>query len=871
MNHILRAAMFNALLLAGASIVLPDQVQAQPATLSYQVRAGDLDAALKQFASQSRIQLIYDAPLVEGRRSPGLTGSYRPEEALRQLLHGQGLSWEFVDDATVVIRKSQPAAAQETHPSASTRTQPAPRAEPAITDMQSMTVTGTRIRGGQSPSPVITIGAENIREEGFADLGEVIRSISQNFSGGQNPGVLSAIGSGSVYNQNATGGSSLNLRGIGADATLTLLNGRRLAYGGFGQAVDISAIPLEAVERIEVVADGASAIYGSDAVAGVGNVILKRDFEGLALGVRYGGTTDGGLDTREYSVTAGASWTSGGLIATYKHAAVDPIRSDQRPYTEHMNRPFVIYPGNGLHSSLVSVHQSLGDRVELRLDALRTERDQKVYYQNFTSSWYENRGETTTSMVAPSVEFLLPAGWSVLLGGAWGKDDKLGRSWMVTAATGQSQFAASSCYCNESLSYEVGVEGPLFALGGGEARLAMGAGYRTSEFINENLLTGSRVIGDEGSRFAYAEMNLPLAGSGPDDAAEQRFTLTAAVRGEDYDSFGRVTTPKFGLIYGPSADVTLKASWGKSFKAPLLGERHGYRYAYLLPPSMVGGSGYPDGAAILMSWGGNPDLNPERARTVTASLVFHPEALPGLEAELTWFDIDYSERVVQPLTAVGQILSNPVLGQFVDYSPTPEKQAELIATYSYRFFNQTGASYDPSSVVAIARGEYINAMRQKIKGVDLSGSYRFDLDNGRLLIRGSASWLNSSQQNSAGHGAFDLAGRIFYPAKVNGRAGAVWTRDGFALSAFANYAQGVTDHLASRKTASFTTLDATLRYMLDEGGRAWSGLEFALSAQNLFNRAPPLYTPAVITDIPYDSTNYSAIGRFVSVSISKYW
>src|SRR3546814_4884671 len=93
-----------------------------------------------------------------------------------------------------------------------------------------ITVTGTRIRGGTSPSPVIKIGSERIQEEGFTDLGEVIRSVPQNFAGGQNPGVSSGGFSGAgIANQNVTGGSSLNLRGLGPDATLTLLNGRRMA------------------------------------------------------------------------------------------------------------------------------------------------------------------------------------------------------------------------------------------------------------------------------------------------------------------------------------------------------------------------------------------------------------------------------------------------------------------------------------------------------------------------------------------------------------------------------------------------------------------------------------------------------------------
>src|SRR5690606_41548850 len=119
--------------------------------------------------------------------------------------------------------------------------------------------------------------------------------------------------------------SSLNLRGLGPDATLTLLNGRRMAYGGFSQAVDISAIPVEAVERIEIVPDGASAIYGSDAVGGVGNVILKREYAGVAAGVRYGRASGGGQATREYTLTAGATWSGGGLIATHKDLSADPI------------------------------------------------------------------------------------------------------------------------------------------------------------------------------------------------------------------------------------------------------------------------------------------------------------------------------------------------------------------------------------------------------------------------------------------------------------------------------------------------------------------------------------------------------------------
>ena len=227
------------------------------------------------------------------------------------------MAQDTTKDTTAQGRAPVTDAPAKTHPKKPTSTS----TTPAATDLQAVTVTGTRIRGGGTPSPVITIGSEQIQQEGFTDLGEVIRSVPQNFSGGQNPGVIGAASG--VGNQNLTGGSALNLRGLGADASLTLLNGHRLAYDGFTQAVDISAIPVEAVERLEIIPDGASAIYGSDAVGGVANVILKPDYDGVALGARYGGATDGGLATREYTATAGTTWASGGLIATLKDVDVD--------------------------------------------------------------------------------------------------------------------------------------------------------------------------------------------------------------------------------------------------------------------------------------------------------------------------------------------------------------------------------------------------------------------------------------------------------------------------------------------------------------------------------------------------------------------
>lgn len=830
--------------------------------------AGTLAAALDALGTQSGLRLDYPLELVAGRQARAVRGHMTLHDALGRLLQGTGLAYRQANDTTIVIQRAQEP--RPGHRTASAAPATTPPAAPEVSNLATITVTGTRIRGGITPSPVITIDSEQIQEEGFTDLGEVIRSIPQNFNGGQNPGVIGAAGG--IGNQNFTGGSALNLRGLGPDATLTLLNGRRLAYDGFNQALDINAIPVEAVERLEVVPDGASAIYGSDAVGGVANVILKPDYDGVALGARYGGAIEGGLATREYTLTGGTQWSSGGLIATYKDTSTNPLYTRQRSYTKYLIDPYTIYDGSDLRNGLVSVHQSMGDVAELRLDALKTERDVTRYAPAQTDAYYHYTPATSIELISPSIEFFLRNDWSITLGGTYGKDDTAYESHLVSST--ESSLVSRSCYCNESRSWEIGAEGPLFPVGKGEARLAVGVGSRKNEFrfVPKASSTGSSYGDDERAGFAYAELDVPFVSPVSGIAGVHRLEFNAAMRGEDYDSFGRVTTPKLGVIYDPTADVTFKASWGKSFKAPTLLQRYESKDAYLFSASTVGGTGYPSDATALTSYGGNADLHAERARTWSASLALHPETLSGLDAELTWFNIDYTDRVVVPLN-FQQALSNPAYAGFVDRSPTPEQIQELLAVYDNAFYNFSGAAYDPSKVVAIIHDQFMNAARQRIKGFDLSGSYRFDLGDGQLTVRGSASWLDSAQTTSAGQSEQTLAGTVFNPARLKGRVGTVWTSGGFSASGFVNYTGGVTNRFApvTEKTASFTTLDTTINYDLGERASAFSGLTFGLSVQNLLDRAPPLYTAAVATYVPYDATNYSAIGRFVSVSVSKHW
>ena len=277
-------------------------------------------------------------------------------------------------------------------------------------------VTGSRIKGAVTASPKITITAVQIKEEGKTDLGQVIRDIPENFSGGQNPGVLSSTGGTNRDNYNANGGSAFNLRGLGPGATLTLLNGKRLNYSADINAVDISAIPLAAVDHIDVVTDGASAIYGSDAVAGVANVILRRDYDGLTAAVRGGTTTRGGATEYQVSLTGGTTWQSGGFLLAYDRGHSNAILARDRKYVTGLDDPTSLFPEAAHDSILFSGHQRLGSAVTFSLDALYNRRENEEL-QSSGGINFQFGNKTRGFSISPELEIDIAGGWTARLAG----------------------------------------------------------------------------------------------------------------------------------------------------------------------------------------------------------------------------------------------------------------------------------------------------------------------------------------------------------------------------------------------------------------------------------------------------------------------
>lgn len=170
--------------------------------------------------------------------------------------------------------------------------------------LDAVTVTGTNLRGVDlaEAQPVTIIDADQIRQTGATSVGELLRTLSESGGG---TGNFSTANSGTLQADAPAGSAGASLRGLGTASTLTLINGRRVAVASFANGsenfVDLNAIPMAAIERIEVLAAGATAIYGADAVAGVINVVLRTSFEGTRVSASYGDST---RDTDEARMNA---------------------------------------------------------------------------------------------------------------------------------------------------------------------------------------------------------------------------------------------------------------------------------------------------------------------------------------------------------------------------------------------------------------------------------------------------------------------------------------------------------------------------------------------------------------------------------------
>lgn len=843
---------------AVACLAMPTPALSQAgATRQYDLPAQPLGTTLTAIARISGQAVMVDTALVAGRRAPRVRGRFDTAAILSRVLAGSGLRAELVGGG-FVIKATEVSQAE---------------LEPDLGDMSDIVVTGSRIRGAPVASTLIVRTAETMRNEGQATLAETIRTIPQNFGGGQNPGIGANVPAASGVNVGS--GSSLNLRGLGSDATLTLLNGRRLAYSASRQSVDVSAIPAIAVERIEIVADGASALYGSDAIAGVADIKLRRDAQGLTTTARLGASTDGGNFEQLYGAVTGGRWNGGGLMLAYEFARSTVIRAADRDYARDRVPGLDLYPALKRHSAVLSGHHALAQNLELSLDVLYNSRHSFSQIPLTAAGVSparraEQPSNSSTRAIAPSLRWS-PGAWRLELAGSAGRD-KVHYSTNQFTGT-QATSRTFGCYCNDARAIELAADGPLLTMPAGLVKLAMGVGYRDNRLVSLRGDNASQnVDAHQDSRYVYAEASVPLAGPAQAIPAVHRLDASVALRHEDYTGIDAVTTPRLGLIYAPTPDIDVKASWGRSFRAPTLLQRYQPLVVAALPATVFGGTGLPAAASVLLLSGGRNSLQPERARSWSTTLGFHPRAVSGLRIEISYFETLYRDRIVSPVTFIARALVDPIYAGQVLRSPDVAT-LEALRLGAGQFLNATGRPYDPANIVAIVDNANLNAGRQHVKGLDMLASLDRDIGAGRLTASASAGYLESDQQLTPAQAVVDLAGAIFNPPHFRGRATLGWSQAGLTITGALSRVGGVEDRrtAVARRIDGLTQADLTLRYRTGGGPEWWRNLDLVLTAQNILNAKPSPIATTLPYDTPYDSTNYTPFGRVLAISASKSW
>ena len=196
--------------------------------------------------------------------------------------------------------------------------------------LDNIIVTGSRIErtSATTATPTTAVDAEQIGQTGELNLGEILKEV---------PALTAGIDSQSVglltFTPETVGVNQANLRGLGTDRTLVLVNGRRHVGSSPGSAaVDMNAIPTAMVERVDVITGGASAVYGADAVTGVINVILKEDFEGLEASAQYGMSERRDAEQLAFNVVAGSNFDNdkGNVYASFSYHDEEGIRGNDR-------------------------------------------------------------------------------------------------------------------------------------------------------------------------------------------------------------------------------------------------------------------------------------------------------------------------------------------------------------------------------------------------------------------------------------------------------------------------------------------------------------------------------------------------------------
>lgn len=857
----------------------------------------------------------------------------------------------------------------------------------AESGVQEIVVTGTRLRhSGPVGSTLIDVDQTQLLQAGANSVANALRTLPQV----NNLGVTEGARSGTGGAGNIVYGNSINLRGLSPFATLTLLDGHRVPPSGTtGSTVDPDSFPSILLQRVDVVADGASATYGSDAIAGVVNFIMRRNVEGIEASGRYG--TANHYEENRLSAALGHSWGSGQISVGVEQSYHSSLNGQHRSFFEsnqtsqggsnyaslQCNPGTITVAGTNYAiprggatpataGSLIpgtanfcdpakfqdilprvrhvdaafTLDQQLGDRVSLFADGVYAKRT--FQFRSSASTGPLQVPASNAFFVAPpgtspTVEtvnysfandmgpYSYDVGSSINVQGTLGFKVDLSHDWVLqldgTAgrdsdyvydpphALVNGNLAAALASNNPATALNVygganspavidkifsgtfyapgfsreqviegQVDGPVFDLPGGAVRLALGGQWRHDELLYglSSGAPGQQLVIRESlyrhSNSGFAELLVPIVGSSNAVPGVRRLDLDISGRYEDYSDFGSTSHPKIGLNWSPADGWLAHASYGTSFRAPLLSELVGplrgvFVQTYSDPLAPSGTSvGYTLG-------GGNTQLRPETATTWSLGVDFQPTDRSKLS--LTYYNINYKNQIASYLSDLTILQQSNQLGSLITRCPSAACSALVTQFVSgpnaLPLFGPPLAS--PSVFV---NGEEQNLGTTKTQGFDFLGTYSFTTPLPGLWTIGLTANFTTKYdvQFTPGGTFFDVLNDIGYPVRFRMRGNVAWANGPWASTVFVNYVNGYNNNevTPSQSVGAFTTADVDVVYDLGTAVQSvWSkDLSLTLHVNNIGNSMPPYVNiPIGNGGGGYDPAAASPLGRVISVAIGK--
>jgi iron complex outermembrane recepter protein len=858
---------------------------------------------------------------------------------------------------------------------------------------EEIVITGSSIRGvAPVGSSLIAVSRDDIENSTAVTTTKLLQETPQIL----NYGVTDSSRSGNGGAGNITYGSAANLRGVSPFATLTLINGRRVIPNGTtGASIDPQGMPTVGLERIEVVADGASAIYGSDAVAGVVNLIMRRNVDGFEVSGQQG-MGDSYRDA-QINAVAGQTWEGGQVTAAFMHSYRSALNGQDRDFysadltsqggkdyrvtqcnpgtivigsgaaavnyaipatgataaglvagTRNLCDPVKvtdILPQQDVDSGTLTLDQNIGDSVRFYFDAVAASRDgsrrsaaatQNLVVPSTNAFFVRPTGLTNTSETVQysferdwggaamsqfySHSVQATAGFEVKLWGDWQADVYYtrGRNHDHVTSVGNAvdtpNLTAALASSDPTKAFnpfgtgvnrpdvlagifnsvtdtdgvsrlqaaELKLDGPLFSLPAGEARMAVGIEYyahalRTGQVRGRiGAQTGTDQFLARQVTSGYAELNLPIIGAANAVTGIRRLDLNIAGRVDEYSDVGSTSNPKIGVNWAPFDQLTVHASYGQSFRAPGLtqltsaGGSQLYIQNYFDPTANGGAGATVQGVALS---GGNLNLTPETARTYSYGFDYTPDWLPGAQLALNYFDLVYREQVAGYLSNLNVLRQESLFASIITRNPgAPFMQALL----------DQGLRLNGGSVAtALATPVFVDGRPNNLgitiaRGVDFSLSAPLNtasMGDFRFGVRG-VHYLTFKSAISPTATPIERVNNIDYPVKFRARASALWNLGNLSANLFVNHQGKYWNTLTTPIGGidAYTTVDAGFAYSFDaEEGDFRNGLKLGLDVNNLLDADVPFVDIAPTNNGGggYDAQAANPIGRVVTLSLSK--